>query len=172
MKLWNNYKKEMKIASRGFYFYVELVVAVIILAVLLMVVPTESKNQIKEAVFCNMSDEEFENLVNKKEGKGHVERVEDEVFKLKPATLTYTDEQGNTVIKEFKDKKKVTAEQYYHYDALTGKHTKTKYIFDNFDDMLRVAYDKKYIGTEMWYGEDNMDYYHNILFGYETLRRF
>ena len=170
MKLWNHYKKEMKLASRGFYFYVELVVAVIILAVLLMVVPTEKKDQIKEAIFCNMSDEEFEKLVQKKEGKGYVKRVEDEVFKLKPATLRYTDDQGKLVTKEYKDKKKVTARQYEHYDALTGKHTKTKFIFDNFDDMLRVAYAKKYIGTKMWYGEDHLDYYHNILFGYETKR--
>ena len=27
MKLWNNYLKELKIASRGFYFYMEIVMA-------------------------------------------------------------------------------------------------------------------------------------------------
>ena len=168
MKLWNNYKKEMKIASRGFYFYVELVVAFIILSVLLFVVPIESNHKIKEVIFCDITDSEFEKLMNIKEGKGYNEQVEDVVFKLKPSVLTYKDDSGKLITKEFKDKKKVTAKQYLYHDTITGKHAKTKYIVDNFDDMMRIAYSKKYIGTEMWYGEDNKDYYHNILFGYET----
>lgn len=167
MKLWNNYKKEMKIASRGFYFYVEIAVAVIILAVLLMVVPKESHHKTKEVCYCNISDSQFEELINIKTGKGYHEKAEDEVFRLKPIILKYTDENGKLITREFKDKKKVTVKQYYYHDELTGKHTKTKYITDNFDDMLRIAYDKKMIGTEMWY-ENGKDYYHNILFGYET----
>lgn len=168
MKLWNNYKKEMKIASRGFYFYVEIIVAVIVLAVLLMVVPAESQHKIKEVCFCDMTSSQFEELINLREGKGYHEKAEDEEFKLKPAVLKYTDENGREITKEYKDKKKIKVKQYFYHDSITGKHTKTKYFTDNFDDMLRLAYDKKYVATEMWYGEDGKDNYHNVLFGYET----
>ena len=168
MKLWNNYKKEMKIASRGFYFYMEIVVAVIILAVLLMVVPTEQKHKMKEVLFCDVDEEEFEALMDIKEGKGYREKVETEEFKLRPAVIKYTDDKGKKIVKEYKDKKKVKVKQYYYYDAVMGKHTKTEYYTDNFDDMIRISYSKKMPSTEMWIGEDNQMHYHTVLFGYET----
>lgn len=169
MKLWNSYCREMKTASRGFYFYVEIAVAVIILAVLLMVVSKEDTGRVKEVVFCDiMSEEAFEELMSRVDRKGHHERVEDQEFRLKPVTIRYTDDSGKVILKEYKDKKKIVLRQYQYYDFLTGKHTKTKFFAENFDDMLRVAWDKKYTGTKMRYGEDRKDYYINILFGYET----
>lgn len=39
MKLWSSFVKELIIASRGFYFYVELMMAFILLFVLLFVIP-------------------------------------------------------------------------------------------------------------------------------------
>jgi hypothetical protein len=36
MKLWSSYIKEMKIAARGFYFYIELFMAVVLLIILLV----------------------------------------------------------------------------------------------------------------------------------------
>ena len=42
MKLWSNYSKEMKIASRGFYFYMEIVMAAILLVVILLLVPVDA----------------------------------------------------------------------------------------------------------------------------------
>lgn len=171
MKIWNNYLKEMTIASRGFYFYIELFIAVIVLLGLILVVPADHAAIAKEVVFPDFSEQKFEELANQKEGKGYTERQEDEVFKVKPTTLTYFEEEtGQKITKEFTDKKKIKAKQYYYYDPLTGKHTKTKYIVDNFDDMMRIAYAKKYFGTEMWFDENEMDHYHSVLFGYETDR--
>ena len=39
MKLWHSFKKELKLASQSFYFYIEFITAIIILAVLLFAVP-------------------------------------------------------------------------------------------------------------------------------------
>ena len=171
MKIWSNYLKELKIASRGFYFYIELVVALILLAGLILVVPTDHSTIKKEVIFPNCSKEKWKEMVNLKERQGHMDREKDEVFKVKPTTLTYTcQESKKKITKQYKDKKEIKAQTYFYYDPMTGKHTKTKYIVHSFDDMLRIAYSKKYIGTEMWYGKDGMDYYHNVLFGYETSR--
>ncbi|MEA1959766.1 MAG: hypothetical protein U9N81_00475 [Bacillota bacterium] len=41
MKLWHSFVKELRLSSRGYYFYVELVMAVILLAVVLFAVPEE-----------------------------------------------------------------------------------------------------------------------------------
>ena len=42
MKLLSSYLKEMKIAARGFYFYIEIVIALIILVILLFSVNEKS----------------------------------------------------------------------------------------------------------------------------------
>jgi len=39
MKLLSSFKKELILASRGFYFYIELIFALVILAVLLFAIP-------------------------------------------------------------------------------------------------------------------------------------
>ena len=41
MKLWYSFKKELILATRSFYFYIELMFAVVILAVLLGAVPEQ-----------------------------------------------------------------------------------------------------------------------------------
>ncbi len=171
MKLWINYKKEMVIASRGFYFYMEIFISLLILSVLMLVIPTESTAVAKEIIFPNLTAEQFEAMISKQQGEGYHERQEDVEFKLKPATITYTVvETGEQVDLVFEDTKTVAVKQYNYHDTLTGKHTKTKYFVDNFEDMIRISYDKKYIATEMWFGDDGLDYYNTVLFGYETER--
>ena len=44
MKLLSSFKKELILASRGFYFYVELIFALVILAVLLFAIPQNFSN--------------------------------------------------------------------------------------------------------------------------------
>ena len=54
MKLLKSYIKEMKIAGRGFYFYVEILVAVLVLMVLMMVVKPWPDGHKDEYIFNNM----------------------------------------------------------------------------------------------------------------------
>lgn len=44
MKLWHSYLKELKLSSKGFYFYIELIMAAIIIFVLLVFIPEEPNN--------------------------------------------------------------------------------------------------------------------------------
>ncbi len=51
MKLWSSFVKELIIASRGFYFYVEIFMAVILLFVLLFVVPENFNSKQEEYLY-------------------------------------------------------------------------------------------------------------------------
>ena len=54
MKLLSSFKKELILASRGFYFYVEILFAVIILAVLLFAIPVNFSNIQTEYLHLNL----------------------------------------------------------------------------------------------------------------------
>ncbi len=171
MKLWNNYVKEMKIASRGFYFYVEFFVAFVMLSVLLFVVPAESTNVSEEIIFADMTDAQFTAMMEITAGDQYAEQMEDAVFTVKPTTLNYTNlDAGLEISHTFADESDITVLQYYIYDGLTGEHTATQYFVDSFDSMLRIAYGEKITGAKIWYGADGLDYYQCVLFGYETSR--
>ncbi len=171
MKLWNNYAKEMKIAARGFYFYMEFFVAAIILLVLLFVVPTESTAISEEIVFADITAEQLTALMEIDTDDGYTVLEEDVIFKVKPASLTYTDvETGEEISLTFTDTKEISVLHYAVYDPDTDAQTSSKYFVDNFDDLLRIAYTEKLTAATMWYGEDGLDYYQYILFGYETAR--
>ncbi len=171
MKLWSNYCKEMKIAARGFYFYMEFFVAVIILLVLLFVVPTESTAISEEIVFADITAEQLTALMDIDTDEGYTVLEEDVNFKVKPASLTYTDmETGEETTLTFTDTKEIAVLHYAVYDPDTDVQTSSKYFVDNFEDLLRIAYTEKLTAAMMYYGEDGLDYYQYILFGYETTR--
>lgn len=54
MKLWHSFIKELLLASRGFYFWVEIIVAVVIVAVLLILVPEQSVVRQTEYIYLDM----------------------------------------------------------------------------------------------------------------------
>ena len=54
MKLLSSFKKELILASRGFYFYVELLFALVILAVLLFAIPENFSNISTEYLYFNL----------------------------------------------------------------------------------------------------------------------
>lgn len=57
MKLFSSFVKELKIASRGFYFYIEIFMALLILAVFLFVVPDNFNNKSLEYIYLDMPTE-------------------------------------------------------------------------------------------------------------------
>lgn len=54
MKLWHSFVKEMLLASRSFYFFIEIVVAVIFVAVVLILVPEQSEFRQDEYIYLDM----------------------------------------------------------------------------------------------------------------------
>ena len=57
MKLFSSFVKELKIASRGFYFYIEILMAVIILIIFLFAVPDTFTNKTSEYLYLDMPNE-------------------------------------------------------------------------------------------------------------------
>lgn len=57
MKLFSSFVKELKIASRGFYFYIEIFMAVLILAIFIFAVPDNFNNKSSEYLYLDMSKE-------------------------------------------------------------------------------------------------------------------
>lgn len=57
MKIFSSFVKELKIASRGFYFYIEIFMAVLILAIFLFVVPDNFNNKTSEYIYLDMTEE-------------------------------------------------------------------------------------------------------------------
>ena len=115
MKLWDNYKKELKIASRGFYFYMEIITAVILLAALILLfVPAETTNVTREVVFMDGPRDVLDTMIAESFGEpGQYQRAEDTSVRLRPAEITYFDEQtGEAFEKSFTDKKTLALETW------------------------------------------------------------
>lgn len=54
MKLWHSFSKELMLSSKSWYFYVELAMAIILLAVLLFIVPEDFDSKGKEYFFLDL----------------------------------------------------------------------------------------------------------------------
>ena len=172
MKLWSNYCKEMKIASRGFYFYMEIVMAAILLAVLLLLVPADSITVSKEVLFADLPAVTPSAMIQKNFGEtGRFERAADTKVRLKPDTIAYFDEQtGERFEETFTDKKTLELETWYAYDLVTGKHDRTVYFAKSLADMLRVAKAQKWYATQIFMDESGALQTRLLLFGSESAR--
>jgi len=65
MKLLSSFKKELILASRGFYFYVELIFALVVLAVLLFAIPQNFSSTSTEYLYFNLPQEGREIFTNR-----------------------------------------------------------------------------------------------------------
>jgi ABC-2 type transport system permease protein len=171
MKLWNNYLKELKIASRGFYFYMEILMAAILLAVLLLFVPAEQTSVSEELLYLDMPGEAIDLLrAMNADGEGRYERAEDTKVRLKAGTIAYYDEQTDErMTKTFENKETVYLETVEYFGASGQKET-ILYIAGSFDEMLRVTQAEKWYATSIGLGNDGQLHYQLMLFGSETQR--
>ncbi|GAA0180209.1 hypothetical protein SH2C18_29420 [Clostridium sediminicola] len=79
MKLWHSFIKELKLSSRGFYFYIEIFMAVLLLVILLFVVPEEFKSKEKEFISLDLPKQVTDTLIKdflEEDLDGKVEKVE------------------------------------------------------------------------------------------------
>lgn len=171
MKVYNLCKKEWKISSRGFYFYVELVTALIIVLALLLFVPTETKSSREEYLFYDTTHEVVETLLQKSIQNGEMVAVADTEFTLKPVVMTlHSNETGSMETVQFTDTKTILAASYEVYDTETGKRTKIIYLTPTMDDAIRLAYTQQQYAVRVYFDELGRDYYDTYLQGSETER--
>jgi len=57
MKLWYSFTKELKLSSKSFYFYIEIGMAAIFLAILLLVIPETFTTKTTEYVYLDLPEE-------------------------------------------------------------------------------------------------------------------
>ncbi|MFC1931457.1 ABC transporter permease [Chloroflexota bacterium] len=171
MKLLSNYIKEMKIAARGFYFYIEIAMAVIIVGILLFVVSETSTSSSKQFIYNDMPQKIVEYQQDKSIKDGDARLADATEFKLKPAKFEITNrETGETTAYAFDDEKIINLETMEMLDSATGEREETVYYVETEEDMMRLAYGESEIGATAAMNARGKVSYKYYLQGYETDR--
>jgi hypothetical protein len=171
MKLLSNYLKEMKIAARGFYFYIEIGMAVIILGILLILVSETSTSSSKQFLYNDMPDKIVEYQQDQSVKDGDARFADATEFKLKPAKFEITNrETGETIAYDFDDEKIIELETMEMLDSSTSELEETVYYVETEEDMIRLAYGESEIGATAAMNPRGKISYKYYLQGYETDR--
>jgi len=171
MKLLSNYIKEMKIAARGLYFYIEIAMAVILLAILLLAVSETSASSRKQFVYNDMPQKISDYLRDQGIEDGDARLAEPTEFELKPAEFEITNrETGESTAYDFDDEKIIELETIEMLDSSTGELEITAYYAETEEDMLRLAYGEQEMGATVAMSSRGKVSYQYYLQGYETDR--
>lgn len=165
MKLRTSYAKEMLIGLRGMYFYIEIFMAVVLLAILLLLVKPESDKTGQEFVYYTGNNLGLVRLLAAAEGIA-IEQGAPKDFRLKQHRFTVndvaTDKQTETIDQPATD---------IRLDSLlvteVGRPTKTIYLANSRQELLRLAYQTGDIGAIIESDGSGADYQYFIQ-GYET----
>lgn len=171
MKLLSTYIKEMKIASRGFYFYIEIFVAVIILVILLVAVKENPVSISKEYLFYDVPQEMLNYLNEKEISEGTMRYGEDTEIKLKPIAFeSLNEDTGETVSYNFENEAIIELKTIEILNPKTGELSKTIYLVDKEEDLIRIAYSEIEIGATIRMDATGAFSYVYYMQGYETER--
>jgi len=171
MKLLSSYIKEMKIAGRGFYFYIEIFVAVVMLFVLLFLVNENPVSRQKQFMYYDMTPFMFNVVKNRGISDGSLRMGEEKTFTLKPVEIEVINDQTRKKERiSYDEKKEITVKTLENLDPKTGELLKTVYVTDNKEDMIRLAHQEKQMGAIVKMNEKGQFSYEYYLQGYETER--
>ncbi len=141
MKLWSSFIKELVIAFRGFYFYVEIFMAVILLFILLFVVPENFNNKEKEYLYLDFPMTTIE--------EKYLDAIKDLDGQPEAVTIKADKEQINALLYETEDSK--------------------IYILESEEDMVLLAKTEHKIGASVTMDADDYEmHYTYYLQGNET----
>ncbi len=161
----------MKIAARGFYFYIEIGMAVILLAILLFVVSETSTSSSEQFVYNDMPQKIAEYLKDRSIEKGEARLANPTEFKLRAAKFEITNQEtGETTAYDFDDEKTIELETIEMLDSSTGELEETVYYVETEEDMIRLAYGESEIGATAVMNPRGRVSYTYYLQGYETDR--
>jgi len=143
MKLLSSFKKELILASRGFYFYIELLFALVILAVLLFAIPQNFSNITTEYLYFNLPQQGKEIFIN---------------------NILENDPDAKSEMVEIEAGGKT-------FDAeLIVTEESEIYIVDSEEAVRMLAETHRNIGAVIELNNDNQLYYKYYLQGYESTR--
>lgn len=160
----------MKIASRGFYFYIEIFIAVLAVVILLFAVKENPESKAKEFVYYDMSSQVKSSLLQTGMDEGVLVLADPTEFKMKAAEFEVTNKDTGTVESYVFDKETYKIETYKVYDKESSVLAKTIYLTDSEDELIRLAYQEKKVAATITVndsGESSYRYYNQ---GYESDR--
>ena len=168
MKWWNAYCRELKIASRGFYFYVEFIVAVLVLMVLMMVVKPYPDGHQDEYIFNDMPREMVEYYLSRDIEAGRMEANGTKEVKLKPGRFTLRNSlTGEEETYSFTTGETITVPTLTKLNVSTGQKKGTVYLMPDELSMLRMADKTGKIGATITADDQGQIRYRYYLQGYE-----
>lgn len=143
MKLWHSFKKELLLASRSFYFYIEIGMAALFLFLLLFVIPENFNVKQKEYIYYDVPESAI----------GFVEQ-----------SILDEDTDGNAEVVEMKWQDGTIAVKLYESEGSKF------YVFDNKDAAIGIA-DKDRVFAGIVHMDDTGKVtYTYYMQGYETQR--
>ena len=170
MKLLSSYLKEMKIAARGYYFYVEIVMAIILLVILLFVSETSLSGG-KQFVHNDMPEKVAELLKDKSIDRGDARLAGFTEFRLKPVEFEITNQEtGETSVHVFEDEKFIELETFEMLDSSTGELEETVYYVETEEDLMRLSHSERKVGLTVDMNARGRVSFKYYLQGYETDR--
>ncbi len=143
MKLWYSFIKELKLAFRGFYIYIEIFMAVLLLVILLFAVPEKFVSKQSEYIHLNLPQMVKESFL---------QRMED------------NDLDGKSELIEIKNDGEVIKVQFFESD------TRKIYLVDNKEDVIKLADKKQQLGAIIKLDDSYNLAYEYYLQGYESQR--
>lgn len=171
MKLFSTYLKEMKIAFRGFYFYIEIFVALVVLIVLLVAVKENPENKSVEYLYSDLPAQMFEASMDKDLAEGRIELLDDVKLEIKASEFVLLNkETGLEEVYALNKEKTVTASAYKKIDSETGLGLGKVYILDNEEDMIRLAHNSGKLARKMSVDASGSLTFKYYLQGFETER--
>lgn len=134
MKLWHSFLKELQLSSRGFYFYVEIAMAVILLVVLLFVMPENFDNKYDEYVFYDIDEIYLDytyGLLLDEDIDGKLEKVELELNDIMyPADLFIHEDKNIYVLESEEAVIEFTKEERPFVGSVTTMDESGNFLFD------------------------------------------
>lgn len=133
MKLWYSFKKELQLASKSFYFYIEIFMAIIFLALLLFVIPENFTSSTTEYVYLDLPEAYqtfFIEAFTEDDLDGEVEKVEVKVL----------DQEETFDYYESEDKKVYVVDSVEQVKALADKKRKLGAVISLKDGELAYDY--------------------------------
>lgn len=170
MKLLSSYIKEMKIAARGFYFYIEIFFAILLVVILLVAVKEKPTSKEYEFLFYDMPEEFVDTYYAPYVEDGTIKLVDDTIFEVKAISFDVTNEETNEVKSYEFDEETYKIKTYEAYDEETGEFDKTLYITKTEEEMIHMSYTEKKIGATIGLTDTYELTYKYFLQGFETQR--
>jgi len=170
MKIFSSYIKEMKIAARGFYLYIEIVMAVIVLVIILFAIKDNPVSNSKEFLFYDMPKETISALFADSIEKGIIKSDKPFTFKTKAVKFDVTNKDTKKITTYNFDKANIETNVFKMYDSKTKKLIKTIYLAKSKTDLIRLAYGAEQMGMVISIDVSGTMAYTYYNQGYETNR--